>query len=101
MDHRDNQNAVARAEDLGDLLNHIAWTDTLQPLFDKIKHDYSAMLVKSVLGYKVTVQGASGPEALTVEQLAARVDSIEWLEKKIREIIRQGHLAEERLAASE
>ena len=83
----------ARAEDLNDLLGHIAWTDTIKPRLDKVRDYYSNLLVKAVLGTKVVIPSAMGPQELTTGQIAGRVEGIDYIMSLFEEILRKGERA--------
>ncbi len=41
--------AAAKAEDLGNLIDHIAWTDAVKPILMKRREAFSGLLVQIVL----------------------------------------------------
>jgi hypothetical protein len=77
---------AAKAEDLSDLANHIGWTDVLLPELTKAKNTYSTQLVQKVLGN-------SAITPLTVEQLAGRVNGIDFMIGMLTSIITKGQKA--------
>lgn len=81
---------VAKAEDLSDLLNHIAWTDVVLPRLQQEKERYTQLLVRSVLGSPIIRE--DGVE-LTREQLAGKVEGVQFIIKLMEDIIRQGDRA--------
>jgi hypothetical protein len=91
---------AAQAEDLKDLLTHIAWTDVLEPQFAKAKDALSALLVQAVLGQPVTLQSVAGPVALTAEQIAGKIYGLDWVQSAIVRILRRGDNAIEELRKS-
>ena len=89
----DTQKAIelqARAEDLKDLLSHIAWTDTIKPEFDKVRDSYERFLTASVLGQKVVIPTPAGPAPVSSEQIAARIDGINFVEGLLAKVLAEG-----------
>lgn len=82
--------AVARSEDLKDLLQQIAWTDTIKPEFDKVRNSYERFLTASVLGQKVVIQTPAGPAPVSSEQIAARIDGINFVEGLLTRVLVDG-----------
>lgn len=82
--------AAARGEDLKDLLEHIAWTDTIKPEFDKLRSLYSNLLSKSVLGQRIMDTAGN---IVTSEQLAARIEGLEFTAALFERILRRGKSA--------
>lgn len=82
--------AAAMAEDLGDLLDHLAWTDVLKPALLKSKLDIAARLSAAVLGG--SVEGEKRPE-----QLAGMCYGIDTVISEIEKILRKGRSASESL----
>jgi hypothetical protein len=78
--------SVARGEDLRDLLDHIAWTDTIKPELEKTRSRYEKALVASVLGQPII----SGGKLVTSEQLAGRIEGINLIEGLFEKVLRQG-----------
>lgn len=77
---------AARAEDLQGLLDHIAWTDTLEPRLRALREDYSKVLVNHLLGTPLE-------NGLTKEQLAGRIYGIDWITNLIRSVLTRGKKA--------
>ena len=86
---------LAKADDLCDLLDHIAWDKTLSPALVKYKENYQNLLVKSVLGQAV-VDTTTG-QVISKEMLAGRIEGIEWIHKFILNIIKRGEVANNEL----
>lgn len=85
---------AARAEDLSDLLQHIAWTDTLHPALVRQRDNYAKMLVGAVLGRPVEIRSGGGViHTLTKEQLAGRIDGIDYVLDIIEKILAKGSAA--------
>ena len=93
MDSLKLQEAIARAEDLKDLMSHIAWTDTIKPELDKVRSVYERFLTASVLGQKVVVPNPNGPSSVTSEQIAARIEGINFIERLFVKILTEGDKA--------
>lgn len=90
MDTQKHQEAIARAEDLKDLLGHIAWEETIKPELEKVRSNYERALTASVLGQKVVTQSAAGPVMVTSEQIAARIDGINFIEGLFVKVLAEG-----------
>lgn len=88
--------AVAKAEDLGDLLDHIAWREVILPELIKARDNYTKMLVSSTLGLPVMV----GAAVITREQLAGRIDGINFITGLMEDILKRGYRAAEELRAN-
>jgi hypothetical protein len=88
-----NFESAARADDLNDMLEHIAWTDTVKPELLKLRDLYASFLSKSVLGTKIT----DGTNIITSEQLAARVEGIDFITALFEKVLRRGKKALEEL----
>lgn len=86
---------LAKADDLCDLLDHIAWDKTLSPALAKYKDNYQNLLVKSVLGQAV-VDTTTG-QVISKEMLAGRIEGIEWIHKFILNVIKRGEVANNEL----
>lgn len=78
--------AIAKKDDLEDLLDFIAWEEVLKPELEKVKKDLSSRLVASVLG-------APQPGGLTKEQIAGQIFGIDHIQGLIAKIIRQGNVS--------
>lgn len=89
--------AVAKAEDLADLLDHIAWREVLRPALAKARDNYTKMLVNSTLGLPVMVETKQGPATISREQLAGRIDGFDFVITTIESILARGTRAVEEL----
>lgn len=90
---------AAKAEDLGDLLDHIAWREVLQPELLKARDNYTKMLVNSTLGLPVTVDTKAGPSVISREQLAGKIFGIDFVITTVENILSRGRRAVEELRA--
>jgi hypothetical protein len=84
---------IAQAEDTQNLLDHIAWTDVIEPKLIKHKEDLSKMLVNHLLGMPI-------PENLTKEQLAGQIFGINYIQSLIKGVLQSGERALKILNAS-
>jgi hypothetical protein len=85
---------AAKAEDLSDLLHHIAWTDTLRPALLRERDNYTKMLVNSTLGLPVRVPSTSGePMEISKEQLAGKIYGIDYIIDLVGNILSRGERA--------
>jgi hypothetical protein len=92
-----NIESIARAEDTTNLLDHIAWTDTIKPALLKHRAAFESQLVGAVLGNRpVTISG----QVVTAEQIAGRIDGITYSIKLLEDILRNGERALEALNAA-
>lgn len=82
---------IARADDLQDLLEHIAWERTVLPELIKYKDTYHNLLVKSVLGQSVVDQHTG--QVISKEMLAGRVEGIEWITRFLTNVLKRGEQA--------
>ncbi len=80
------------ANDLDNLLDHIAWEKTVQPALTKYKENYQDLLVKSVLGQAVVDVNTN--QVITKEMLAGRISGIEWIHKFMLHILKRGDAAQ-------
>ena len=90
----DNQSlleSAARAEDLFDLLEHIAWTDTVKPELLEIRDQLSKALVNHLLGTPL-------PDGVTKEQIAGKIFGINFIISKFESILSRGKKAVETLS---
>lgn len=82
-----NLESIARAEDVQNLLDHIAWTDTILPALLKHRAGFESQLVEAVLGHRpVMITG----QTLSPEQLAGRIDGLSYSIKLIEDILKRG-----------
>jgi hypothetical protein len=84
--------SAARAEDLFDLLEHIAWTDTVKPELLVIRDQHSQALVNHLLGTPL-------PEGVTKEQIAGKIFGINFIVSKLESILSRGKKAVETLSS--
>lgn len=84
------ENAV-RATDLQDLLDHIAWEQTVAPALAKYKENYQKLLVQAVLGQQIVDQ-ATG-HVISKEMLAGRIEGIDWITKYMVHVLKRGDAA--------
>lgn len=82
---------AVRATDLQDLLDHIAWEQTVAPALAKYKDNYQKLLVQAVLGQQVIDQ-ASG-QVISKEMLAGRIEGIDWITKYMTHVLKRGDAA--------
>jgi len=80
--------AVAKAEDLNNLLEHIAWQEAVKPLILKKRNDLSTMLVNATLG-ATSAQG----QPYSKEQLAGAIWGIDEMLHTFEKILRDGDKA--------
>ena len=81
----------AQAEDLQNLLEHIAWDSVLLPKIKVAREQYLNLLVGATLGQPVRFQTG---ETITKEQLAGRVHGIDFVIKLIENVLKNGGKAD-------
>lgn len=84
--------SAAQGIDTRDLLNHIAWTDVIKPQITTAKTFLTERLVSA------TLHGQQ-PGAETREQIAGKLYGIDYVEKMLEKILREGARAEGELAS--
>lgn len=84
---------AAQAADLQDLLNHIAWTDVILPQLDSARKLLTEQLVALVLAPPTDKPRESQ------EQIAGKLYGIDFITKKLSQILREGARAKEDLAS--
>jgi hypothetical protein len=89
----DAHEAVARAEDLAELLDHIAWRETILPALNKLSQRYQDLLTKAILGSKIVLATELGPAELSAVQLAGRVEGIAFITKLFESVLARGETA--------
>lgn len=83
---------AAQGMDLQDLLNHIAWTDVIQPQLVEAKSILTKRLVDATLQ-------PQQPNSESREQLAGKLYGIVFMENMLAKILREGAGARETLAS--
>ena len=78
---------IAVAEDVSNLLEHIAWTETIRPKLLAHKAAFEKLLVEAVLGQKPVMQNG---QVITAEQLAGKVYGIDYILNLLQTILQQG-----------
>lgn len=91
MSYTQNVEDSIKADDLENLLDHIAWEQTIQPALSKFKTNYQNMLVQSVLGSQIIDTKTNG--IVSKEMLAGRISGIDWLETFLVNILNRGERA--------
>lgn len=84
--HESRLISAAKAEDTYDLMQHIAWTDVVQPALDREVRRYSEMLVANALGTPM-------PGGLTREQVAGMCYGIQFVSRLLEKILKDGEKA--------
>lgn len=82
--------AAARAEDVGDLLNHIGWTETLRPTLVRQREQFTKFLVEATLGRPVQMATNTGPVTMSREQLAGRIYGIDSILDLVETVLTKG-----------
>ena len=88
MTNQARAEAVAKAEDLNNLLDHIAWQQAVKPVILKKRNDLSTMLVNATLG-----AASSQNQPYTKEQLAGAIWGIDEMLHIFEKILRDGEKA--------
>ena len=80
----------AKAEDIQNLLGHIAWTDTIRPALEHERSVFTKALVSATLGTPMQVQTNLGVVEISKEQLAGRIYGIDYIFGYIEKVLAQG-----------
>lgn len=91
---------AARAQDVGDLLEHIAWAETIRPALIRERENYSKLLVGATLGLPVQAETAGGVVTITREQLAGKIYGIDYILDLFEKILARGDRAIAELKSS-
>lgn len=87
-----------RGQDTQDLLNHIGWTDNVKPALLKERENFQQLLVSAVLGVEPTIKDHNGAiHKITREQLAGRIQGIDYIMSLLERILIKGERATEEL----
>lgn len=90
------QKSIADADAVSNLINHIAWTDTLQPRMLALRERLVKQLVATVLGRPALEQvSQSHAVPLTPEALAGRIAGIDHQVDLMEKILSEADKAEE------
>lgn len=89
---------AAKAEDVSDLLNHIAWTDVIRPALVREREAYTKLLVASTLGAPVEIATRTGTATLSKEQLAGKIYGIDYIFSFFERVMEKGARAVEELS---
>jgi hypothetical protein len=81
---------AAKAEDLGDLLDHMGWREVLRPALLHEREMFTKLLVSATLGAPVEIGSKTGPVRITQEQLAGKIYGIDFILDKIESILTRG-----------
>lgn len=87
MNHDNAVQYSNAANELIDLLEHIAWEQTVKPALDRHAETYKNLLVQSVLGRPIVNHDGT---PMSKEILAGRIEGIEWLERFIISVLKRG-----------
>lgn len=86
-----------KADDLSDLLDHLAWTDTVRPALLRERDSLTRSLVNSTLGLPIQAKTLAGPVEVTREQLAGKIYGIDYIVTVFEKILTRGAVAERQL----
>lgn len=88
-----------KAEDLQNLLDHIAWTDTIRPALLRERDNLTKLLVDATLGLPIQQRTVSGPVTISKEQLAGKIFGVDYVFSLFEKILAKGETAERELKA--
>ena len=91
------QESALKAEDLTNLLQHIAWEETLKPELQAERAKLDRLLVGVVLGNRAAAVASHGAKA---EQLAGLIYGIDFITRLLEKILERGENARQILAQS-
>jgi hypothetical protein len=86
-----------KAEDLSDLLDHLAWTDTIRPALLRERDTFTRALVNSTLGLPVQTKTSTGVVETSREQLAGKIYGIDYILTMFEKLLARGKVAEHQL----
>jgi hypothetical protein len=81
---------AAKAEDVQDLLQHIAWTETLRPALVRERDMFTKLLVGATLGRPVEIRTSAGVSELSKEQLAGKIYGIDYIFDYFEKVLTRG-----------
>lgn len=90
MTNNQRVEAIAKAEDLNNLLDHIAWKEAVKPILLKKRNELTTLLVQVVLGAHIQ---APGGQPLGKEELAGRIYGIDEIIRVFEKILKDGEKA--------
>lgn len=88
---------AAKAEDLDNLLDNIAWTDTVRPALIRERDLLTDQLVSSTLGLPIQAKTTQGPVEITREQLAGKIFGINYIMALFEKLLLRGATASTQL----
>ena len=88
---------AAKAEDLSNLLDNIAWTDTVRPALIRERDFLTTQLVNSTLGLPVQAKTVEGTVEITREQLAGKIYGINYIMTLFEKLLTRGDVAIQQL----
>lgn len=84
MDSAKNLTSISQAEDVRNLLDHIAWRETIKPKLDDLRRQWGKALVAALLSDQPHQQAV---------RLAARIEAFDFVEDFFTRILREGERA--------
>lgn len=93
------ENSIAMAEDLDNLLEHIAWTDIVEPTLLSKREALVNLLVDTNLGRPATVpiKGSTAQRPLKAEEIAGQIYGIDYILSFFRKLLTNGETADKKL----
>lgn len=86
-----------RAEDVSDLLDHIAWTETIKPALLRERDQLTTQLVSSTLGLPVQAKTSEGTVTFSREQIAGKIYGINHIFTLLEKLLSKGEIAARQL----
>lgn len=86
--YEDNVTAVQQADEVINLLDHLAWTDVLKPKIEKQISIYAGLLPTLVLN-----SGKEKEIGITKEEIAGRIEGFKYAVAIIEDILMKGSKA--------
>lgn len=99
---RQLENRMAMAEDVENLLDHIAWTDIVYPRLQKLRESLVQALVETNLGRPmlVPIKNSNTLSPVKPEELAGKVYGIDFIIGLFQSVLTGGEVADKALKAA-
>lgn len=81
---------ISEADALANMLEHVAWQDTIQPHFEKLEKLLNDLLMKLVLGQPTEQISVGGIVVETKEQAAGLLFGLRTMRKMFENILAKG-----------
>ena len=99
---RELENRMVMAEDIDNLLDHIAWTDIVYPRLQKLRESLVLALVETNLGRPmvVPIKNSTSLSSVKPEELAGKIYGIDFIVGLFQSVLSGGEVADKALKAA-